>query len=324
MQADRLDVNVPAVSAVLLPCFTLFFLLRLSVWRFKFPVSLVFWRLSSPSSHPMTELCAILLTIPKHCDCWWCWCMKGHSNVCCMLESQPKLADLACIGMILWARRSLLASEVTCGRMDLYRCIWDLPILCVIWARETSTAASQAVSLDTGEHNVTYLCDILSYTITVQNILGDNVRSERHQHKRPLYISPYTTTCAQPYKLMLTSGGYPALWFLAEGVPFDGFRWYRLWENLSTRSLSSSSLDLQYVLHGENPLRISSTVLQDAASAFATGHGFGWCLCDRVRVPFLVTCSSSCFFAGGAWCRHYRFQCWSLGLLRPDQDLKDA
>lgn len=30
----------------------------------------------------------------------------------------------------------------------------------------------------------------------VQNILGDNVRSERHQHKRPLYISHYTTTCA--------------------------------------------------------------------------------------------------------------------------------
>lgn len=129
---------------------------------------------------------------------------------------------------------------------------------------------------------------------------------------------------------MLTStGGYPALWFLAAGVPcvlpcFDFFSnvwWFSVMsvvrESLDQKSLSSSSLDLQYVLHGENPLRISSTVLQ---VLLQLAPACGWCLCDRVRAPFLVTCSSSCFFAGGASCRHYRFQCWSLGLRRPDQD----
>lgn len=129
---------------------------------------------------------------------------------------------------------------------------------------------------------------------------------------------------------MLTStGGYPALWFLAAGVPcvlpfFDFFSnvwWFSVMsvvrESLDQKSLSSSSLDLQYVLHAENPLRISSTVLQ---VLLQLAPACGWCLCDRVRAPFLVTCSSSCFFAGGASCRHYRFQCWSLGLRRPDQD----
>ena len=94
----------------------------------------------------------------------------------------------------------------------------------------------------------------------VQNILGDNVRSERHQHKRPLYISHYTTTCAidtlrnhatmrsltnwcspqqeaiQLYDSLQKASRVSCLSFVSS-LTFDGFRWCPLWENLSTRKV---------------------------------------------------------------------------------------
>lgn len=100
--------------------------------------------------------------------------------------------------MILWARRSLLASEVTCGRMDFYRCIWDLPILCVIWALEISTAASQAVSLDAGEQ--TYIFNYFHIpsrfrtfleTTSAQRGTSISVHYTYHIIQQPVRLTPF-------------------------------------------------------------------------------------------------------------------------------------